>query len=247
MGLPPGSPSPAAQEEGDPKAAPLQAGRGLPIPWDTQEKVGNTKELQTRSTLPSPASTASITSSFTLWLMFFQTFPGSPRSHFPSPFSLRMYLCIGESGREGKKKKIVLSGWQLSEGYIIKGTNHRCRAIIARWMRLSGAAAAAGGARRDGGTRVLAPLPPLSLSLSRRPPPLAWTWTFRGDNFSGLDSTINFSCPPRGLRVRWKSSWPAADKMYLLICFVFDCLFCHLQWLAAWRPPHRLTDGSIYL
>lgn len=43
---------------------------------------------------------ASITSNFTFRLMFFQTFLGSPCSHFLSPFSLQMYLCIKESGRK---------------------------------------------------------------------------------------------------------------------------------------------------
>lgn len=127
--------------------------------WQAQNRPWQTKGLRAPLTYPvlmvlSPPA-ATITSGFTFWLMLFQTFlaPCAPTFCHTSH-----YECIFASRKAGGK--IVLSGWQLSEGYIIKGTNHRCPAIIARWMHLSGDRGSSGSwGRREGdsgGTAQLA-------------------------------------------------------------------------------------------
>lgn len=59
---------------------------------------------------------AAITPSFTFWLMLFQTFLGSLRSHFLSHFSLWMYLCIGGK----REEKLFFQGDSWARAILLK-------------------------------------------------------------------------------------------------------------------------------
>lgn len=85
----------------------FKAGPSIPLPSQRGPKALKARKHENsfKSTAGSPLEArapqaASITSNFTFRLMFFQTFLGSPCSHFLSPFSLQMYLCIKGSGRK---------------------------------------------------------------------------------------------------------------------------------------------------